>query len=106
MPGTVKSFIRPLGGLTSTTQRRLSRRWTSHTSQSCRVPYTSSINFLSTCHANPRAAMSFNASLVAGDESRAPKPGVELRADSGLTYKIERVLKEDPKILAYVCHAM
>lgn len=50
--------------------------------------------------------MSFNASLVAGDESRAPKPGVELRADSGLTYEIKRVLKEDRKILTFVCHAM
>lgn len=106
MPGPVNSFIRPLGALTSTTQRRLSRRWTSHASQSCRVSYNSGANFFNTYHANPRAAMSFNASLVAGNESRAPKPGVELRADSGLTYKIERVLKEDPTILTYVCHAM
>lgn len=58
--------------------------------------------------------MSFNDRLVAGDQSRAPKPGVELRADSGLTYKIEDVLKENPRPIdiclsrnvSYPCYAI
>lgn len=60
---------------------------------------------MNNCFAKFRFVTSFSTKLAACDQSGAPKPGVKLRADSGLTYKIESVFKEDPKSSIYLCRA-